>query len=52
MTKIEQIADEIAKYVYPPQVGEDASVIPRQALAGTIMELALEIKRASIEGDW
>lgn len=52
MTKIEQLADEIAKYVYPPQGEDDASAIPRQALAGTIMEFALEIKRAAIEGEW
>lgn len=52
MTKIEQIADEIAKLVYPPQEGEDLGSIPRQAVAGMIMELALEIKRAAIEGEW
>ncbi len=52
MTKIEQIADEIAKYVYPPQMDNDASDAPRQALAGALMEFALEIKRAATEGEW
>ncbi len=52
MTKIEQMANEISKYVYPPQVDNDASDAPRQALAEILMEFALEIKRAATEGEW
>ena len=63
MTKLEQLANEIALFVYPKVDGDDEeSSLPREGLAGTIMELALlagtimelalEIKRATTEGEW
>lgn len=53
-SKIEQIADEIGDAVFPPIKHCHASYKDdrSQSLAGMLMEFALEVKRASLEGEW
>lgn len=49
MTKLKQIADEIAAVILPGNTVDE--IAKREYLAGAIMELALEIKRATTEGE-